>query len=91
MNSPILSYNGSLLWSFLDRQMQAQFDELQWATNYNDEWCDWNNEARALWCQWQMQNDCLPKIERMKLDLWQALGRFAIDKPVEHPTVNQQY
>lgn len=69
----------TLQYQILDCQMQEQFDTVQLETRSNNQFQPWDDTSRAIWCQWQLEDDRLPRAERLKVLLWQSLGDFAID------------
>ena len=61
------------LWQLLDHQMQAAFDELQWNSDPDNIWQDWNAEGRKQWWLWIEEDDSLSPIESLKVQLWYQL------------------
>lgn len=66
-----------LLWRLLDAQMQADFDEVQWQSDPEEPWRDWDDDSRGFWLEWLQSIDDLTPIDRLRMTLWAELWRAA--------------
>ena len=71
------------VWQALDQYQRDRFEELLWEADTEDSWEAWTDASRATWYLWQQEDDGLPRVERLKLELWRLLGGFAVDE--QHP------
>ena len=65
-----------LLWRLLDAQMRADFDELQWQSDPDEPWEDWDDRSRLVWLEYIQEIDDLSPIDRLRME-WAALWQSA--------------
>jgi hypothetical protein len=73
--------NSDPVFEALDRQFQAIFDEVQWESDSELAWLDWNNASRNLLYHYLSENDGLAEGDCLKLQLWGILGGFVKFQP----------